>query len=189
MKILKQAEQYPERCAVLHTAIPEYPSRRWKEKLMDRLVQQYEGGEPMGFTLRDELGDGPSSGTMVSYPPGDNEHNRGVPLSDVTAKNLAAAALTRRERVHSDPDNFFGTWVEDDSVDPYGRLFADVSESIDEPNDALEQALVRDQIAGMDNDKVDSKGKPLDSAFVYTAPWASSGPASATGFIHSRRRR
>ena len=184
-------DQWQRRVARILHAIPEHPSRRWKEKLMEHLVRQYENGEPLGLTIRDEIGDGPTSGTMVSYPPeGDaNRGNKGRLLGDLTAEDLAAAATERRDKVHSDPDNYFGLWVEDDPEDPYGRLFADASENVDEPYDAVHKGIDREQIAIMDNDKRDVHGNPLDSAFYDPMAFSDRGLANALGLIHGRRRR
>lgn len=170
VQILRQAEQYAH---IIKTAVPEHPSRRWKEELMEHLVRQHERGEPMGFSLHERLGDEPTSGVMVSYPPaadrGYDPNNEGLPMSEVTAEDLAALSPTERELL-KDPANYRGGWVEDDpGGDPYGRLYLDISRNYQDPWEGAMAAVANDQIGVYDYDGYyDPEGGP---AYVDTAPY------------------
>lgn len=156
--IMRQAEQYSDRVATVRKAIPEHLDRRWKEKLMDHLVQQYERGEPMGFTLHDQLGDGPTSGVSVAPPPDPNSPlnptNKGIPLSDLTAGDLGQLAEHYRDRINSDRRNNLGGWVDDDpDGDPYGRFFGEMSHNHADSWEGAGAALAGNQIGVYDYDE------------------------------------
>jgi hypothetical protein len=136
-------------------------------------------------------------GVTFKHHPGDSENLSGYMVSPPHAeKKQDYATMTPAdvdEYYDSHPEirergNYYGGWEEPREDPPGSDWYHDVPVNIQDSYDAAGAAAKWNQKAVFDNDKRDSKGKPLDSAYIYTGPFVSSGPASALGWTHAKRR-
>lgn len=115
MRILKQAEQFPERCGALS-----------EDDKAELLRQLHEDG---GFTFRDRPGDGPSDGFMVSLPDAEE-----VSATDsFTGDDIGDYHDRQRPLLDENTDNHHGGWNDG------GEVYQDVSRHYDDLWDAVLQ--------------------------------------------------
>lgn len=177
--------------SVMNYATRVLEARPSGEELLDLLRKQHAQGKTPGYTFRDELGDAPTSGYMVSYPPDKaNRFNKGIPFEGLTAEDIEGMLDAHQPRVDESEINNHGGWVDYPEEHPSGMFYGDASENIDDDYDALRSGLDRDQIAVVDLDsRHPASGELLPQAFPGVPSWAASGPANALGWTHANRRR
>ena len=154
-------------------AVPKNPSRQELHKIMEAI----EDSDWEGITLNKRPGDGPTSGYMVSPPNRERSH----PIDELSGEKL------QEYFADSPPEANYGGWREND--DDGDLWYHDNPVNIQDSYDAARAAVDWKQKAVFDNDKRDAHGKALPSAYIYTGPFANSGPASALGWTHANRRR
>lgn len=105
-----------------------------------------------GFTMRDQIGDAPSVGYMVSD---DKGHEGRYPLADVTPDVLTEYVNKYRDRF-DEPDRYFGGWVEVEDEVPH--VYLDVPRRIEDLAEAGGVARSADQISIYDLSAGDDDG-------------------------------
>lgn len=152
-EVQRQSEAYPHH----RTAMPAPPGHlddQFKKNLMQGIDDPVTGG---GFTMRDEPGDGPTSGTTVSLPKSEGHEEQKLQRPEVNGDNQADYINRKWDVVHSQPDQYAGGW------DQGGPWYNDVSRNFHDPWEAAGYALGGGQDSVYDLDGYyDSQGGPSD---------------------------
>lgn len=111
-------------------ARPLQPVTDWGRQVMHAVTKDE------GFTLRDAVGDGPSSGYMVSV---DKSTEHVIPLRDLTPEDIADYRDLHQQSLR-DPSAFLGAWVWK------GKVYLDVSQHFDDLAQAMAAAQAHAQI-------------------------------------------
>lgn len=177
----RRIESQREQWALWRTAIPRQPDRQFLHRMMDAI----EGDDWKGITLRDQPGDGPTSGYMVSLP----GMERAIPMDELSGASLGdyLDEVNDNPDYVPHPDDHYGGWHEND--DDGDLWYNDISRNIGDSYDTARAAVDWKQKAVFDTSKRDPHGNALDSAYVYTGPLVNSGPGSALGWTHAHKRR
>lgn len=95
-----------------------------------------------GFSIHDHIGDGPTTGYMVSL---NKNTERAYPVKTITHSQITGYMKDHAKEL-KDPDNFFGAWhnPEDDNV------YLDISTNYKDRTQAMKAAKAADQIAIFD---------------------------------------
>lgn len=159
-RIESQRQQWPHRIAALYRqAVPEHPSRKWLHDLMDHI----EGNGWGGMTIKDNPGDAPGSGYMVSLK--GKEQN--FPINDLSGKKMLDYIRENHDVINSDPSHYLGGWLE------ANRWYNDVSHHHNRDKGLLPaatDAFKNNQLAlyDLDNDKaIDTE----EAGWMTGAPW------------------
>lgn len=180
--------------ALVKRSVPEDAAtdEDWGRRVFEHVMRN-----PDGMTFRDEPGDGPDSGFVVSRPR-DEKHEERVPFYMLTPGDFNDYGGRKRDVINGDPANNFGGWRslrrdEDDDPEQYPPeeryprytplYYFDVSESEHDPWDAATKALRGKQDAVFDLNEF--KEYPTDEMMVQTH-WQ--GDPEQPGWIFSRRR-
>lgn len=157
-RIESQADQWPRRVAV-----PQHPDRQW----LDKLMQHIEDNGWAGMTIKENPGDGPSSGYMVSLKGMEDS----FPLDDLSGQKLKEYIQKHHPDINADPETYFGGWQEGN------RWYNDVSQRHDHDRGlwpAATDAYRNDQLAlyDIDNDRaIDTE----EAGWMTGAPWITGG--------------
>lgn len=180
--------------ALVKRSIPEDAATNedWGKRVFDHVMRN-----PDGMSFRDQPGDGPDSGFMVSRPRKE-KHEERVPFYMLTPDDFNDYGGRKRDVVNGDEKNNMGGWLsprrdEDDDPDQYPPeerhhkhtplYYLDVSENEHNPWDAATKALHGDQDAIFNMD--DFTEYPTDEAMALTH-W--NGDPAQPGYIFSRKR-
>ena len=106
-----------------------------------------------GFTCKDHIGDGPTTGFMCSVSRGTEE---AFPIADLTPEHIAAYRDKHADLL-ADPDTYLGGWVWE------GKVYLDVSKHFDDKDQALAAAKANDQIGIYDI----GSGQTVETASAY----------------------
>lgn len=148
--ILPNSPEEAHKALRTHAATHGNPQHRgavdeaWTKALAHELTK----GPDSGFSIHDHLGDGPSSGYMVSIDDTEQTHA----LSEVLADpDIIKDYYERHQSAMADPTKFFGAWIEGD------RVFFDVSTHVTEAKRANDLGYQHHQIAYFDLQDFTSK--------------------------------
>lgn len=130
-------------------AVPKDPSAQWGADVMRSLTRQ--PGPPgdrqrqyPGVTVRENPGDAPSSGYMVSLPHAEQEQS----YSQLNPGQINDYVRQHADEINSHPDNYYGGWGDESGETP--RYYHDISRNIQDPWEAAGNALQWNQKAVYD---------------------------------------
>ena len=123
------------------TAVPADPSAQWGADAVRELThKQYPG-----VTIKENPGDEPHHGIMVSLP-GQEEQGPSLP----SAPQVRDYVRRHQDVINADPENYYGGWEGEEYEVP--RWFNDVSHRFTDPWDAAQSAVESNQLAVYDYD-------------------------------------
>jgi len=136
-------------------AVPKHPDAQWGADVKRHIDQQ--GG--WGLTMKEQPGDGPTSGFMVSHP-GEREESR----SRLDPHSIRDYVGDKADLINSDPDNYYGGWeaprTEESGKGGQPGWYHDVSKNVQDPRDTAETALKHNQQAVYDLDHDEEVSTP-----------------------------
>lgn len=106
------------------------PATDWGKKVMHEVTKN------KGFSFHDHIGDGPSSGYMVSTLKGAEQT---IPLRDITSDHVADFRDVHQQELKN-PNNYLGAWVHK------GKVYLDVSTHVQSREQAHHLARQHKQI-------------------------------------------
>lgn len=129
---------------------PTKPSAQWGADVMRHLDKN-----PWGVTVRDQIGDAPSSGYMVSHPGAEDEQSR----SGLTPQKIREHYDRNFDLINDTPGNSYGGWdaprTSESGKGGQPGWYHDVSQNIKDPAAAADAAVSGNQQAvyDLDNDQ------------------------------------
>lgn len=179
--------------SLIKRSIPEDAAtdQDWGKRVWDHVMR-----DPDGMTFRDEPGDGPTSGFMVSRPRRE-KHEERIPFYMLTPGDFNDYGGRKKDVVNDEPKNNVGGWLsprrdEEDDPEQYPPeerhsrhtplYYLDVSENERNPWDAATKAYYGDQDAVFD---LDTFQEHQTDEMMAQTHWG--GDPGQPGWIFSRR--
>lgn len=147
--ILKQAQQYPERTAMLKEAIPERGTPEFDDFVRDAYDYAL---RHRGITVKDRVGDHPERGYMVSDM---GSERADTPWWLLLPEDIENFLLEHADQIDADPEKYYGLW---DGRSPFrdretGEIihpddplaYHDISRNYLDPEEATEAAVENEQ--------------------------------------------
>jgi len=126
------------------TALKERPEKHKKIQPLLDAINEPDGG----FSIHDHIGDGPTTGYMVSL---NKSTERDFPVSELSADHIRQYQEDHADEL-SQPGTYFGAWHNPSD----GRVYLDVSTNFKDKDEAMKAAKKADQIAIFDLSTFDS---------------------------------